>query len=57
VYPKVYRRILNGEKVNLAEEAPDVVKTEVKPDGQYLGGQIKKYYLGGKIRKGGRYGR
>jgi hypothetical protein len=41
----------------LAEEAPDVVKTEVKPDGQYLGGQIKKYYLGGKIRKGGRYGR
>jgi hypothetical protein len=61
MYPDVYRRIMNGEKVNLAQEAPEVVKTETnaetKPAGQYLGGPLKGYYSGGKMKKGGRYGR
>jgi peptidoglycan hydrolase-like protein with peptidoglycan-binding domain len=57
MYPDVYRRIMNGEKVNLAEEAPEAVKTETTPATKYLGGILKGYYSGGKIRKGGRYGR
>jgi hypothetical protein len=57
MYPDVYRRIMNGEKVNLAEEAPAAVKTETKPAGNYLGGMLKGYYLVGKMKKGGRYGR
>ena len=57
MYPDVYRRIMNGEKVNLAEEAPAAAKTETTPAIKYLGGILKGYYSGGKMKKGGRYGR
>jgi hypothetical protein len=64
MYPDVYRRIMNGEKVNLAnaEAIKDATKavqeaTGTTPKTNAYGGKLMKYAVGGKMKKGGIYGR
>lgn len=64
MYPEVYRRIMSGQKVTLADseavkEATKVVQdaTGTTPKTNAYGGKLMSFAYGGKMKKGGRYGR
>ena len=64
MYPEVYRRIMSGQKVTLADseavkEATKVVQdaTGTTPKTNAYGGKLMSFAYGGKMKKGGKYGR